>query len=81
MVNKYVGKWRTKSNGIKAISILPASIEKAFKEPDESIDSSGLPCERCGEKCPADFIECLYGNYWLCFSCARWHRKYIQKGR
>ncbi len=40
----------------------------------EPVDRSGLPCERCGSETRADDLECLYGNYWLCPKCARFHK-------
>lgn len=32
-----------------------------------------LRCERCDEETSADLIECLYGDYWLCPTCAKQH--------
>lgn len=40
----------------------------------EKVDRRGLPCMRCEELYPADDFQCLYGNYWLCPGCARYHR-------
>lgn len=44
----------------------------------EPIDRRGLACERCTQETPADELVCLFGEYWLCRTCANLHRGLVQ---
>lgn len=52
----------------------PRVDRRTLKDGRPAPPAKALDCERCGGDVRADDVECRYGNYWLCPSCADLHR-------
>jgi hypothetical protein len=64
---RYAEKWK---HDVRAVpqKLKPIKPKMIWREDD------GVKCQRCGDETPVDRMECLYGNYWLCTRCARFHK-------
>lgn len=78
-----IDRLRNRQRNLRLIRPQPKklSVLRPLSEQIPIHDTTPVYCQRCEEETAADAIQCVYADYWLCRSCARYHRGLIMHFR